>query len=205
MQSRLDAAFQKAADAKKVPGVAAIALDASGKVLYKGVYGTTNLDDSDAPALTASMPTVIFSCTKLIACIAALQLVEQGKLSLSDPVEKWVPRIKEIQVIEKFDDDGKPVLRAPKTTMTVLHLATHTAGFSYDFFDKLTLQYRGYKEETTIGQYLGGMDYMFNTPLLFDPGKYFASQTEVASCRFVTFGRYTVHVWGQHRLARLCD
>jgi hypothetical protein len=47
MDTRLNEEFQAAVEAKKVPGVAAVALDKTGNVLYKGVFGTTNIDDPD--------------------------------------------------------------------------------------------------------------------------------------------------------------
>ena len=114
MDSQLNPVFEAAVKAKKVPGVAAIALDRSGDILFKGVYGTTNLDDSDAAPLSSRTPFMLWSCTKLVTSVAALQLVEQGKLHLEDPVEKYVPEIAKIQVLDGFKPDGEPILR--KTT-----------------------------------------------------------------------------------------
>ena len=185
MQARVDAVLEQATQAKKVPGVAAVALNSSGDVLYKGLFGTTNLDDPDAPAVDSSTPTVIFSCTKIVTCIAALQLLEQGKLSLSDPVEKWLPRIKDIKVVEKINDDGSPVLRSPKKTMTVLNLMTHTAGFTYDFFDQSTLAYRVHHKQN-VGVYMAqGTDDDFGTPLVFDPGEQYCYGINIDYLGFV--------------------
>jgi CubicO group peptidase (beta-lactamase class C family) len=74
MEARLNSEFQAAVDAKKVPGVGAIALDKSGKILYKGTFGTTNIDDSSAPQLTDTTPIIIWSMTKIVTTVAALQV-----------------------------------------------------------------------------------------------------------------------------------
>jgi methyl acetate hydrolase len=115
MEARLNAIFEATASAKKVPAVGAIVLDSSGKELYKGAFGSTNLSDPSAPPFTTTTNAMLWSCTKLVTCVAALQLFEQGKIGLEDPVEKYVPRITEIQVLDGFEEDGTPRLRSPKT------------------------------------------------------------------------------------------
>jgi methyl acetate hydrolase len=123
MEERLNKLFEAAASTKKVPGVAAIALDVSGKVVFKGAFGSTNLDDPNAPRMTTSTRAMLWSCTKLVTCVAALQLMEQGKLDLHDPVQKYVPEWKELQVLQGFSEDGTPKLRGPKTEATILMLS----------------------------------------------------------------------------------
>jgi methyl acetate hydrolase len=168
MDERLNKAFKSAVDAKKIPGVAAIALTKSGEVLYKGAFGTTNIDDPSAPPFTDATPTPIWSCTKLVTTVAALQLVEQGKLKLDDPVEKYAPKIGKLSVLEGFDEKGAPIYHAPKTKPTILNLMTHTAGFAYDWADEMVLRWR-------VGN--GGEPASLKTyedveiPLIFDPGK----------------------------------
>jgi methyl acetate hydrolase len=171
MEARLNEAFKAAVDAKKVPGVSAIVLDRSGHVIYKGVFGTTNIDDTSAPPVTETTPTTMWSCTKLVATVAALQLMEQGKFQLDDLVEKFVPKIQKLQVLDGFDEKGEPKYRAPKNKPTILHLMTHTAGLSYDFFDKPTLRWRAWSGRDpatyiTTGQYLD-----VETPFIFDAGE----------------------------------
>lgn len=169
-QQRVEKAFKAAADAKKVAGVAGIALDKSGKTLFEGAYGVTNLnDESKAKPMTADTPVMLWSCTKIVTSVCALQLLEQGKLKLDDLVEKFVPEITKIKVLEGFNDDGSPKLREPRTKPTILMLMTHTAGFSYDFFDQSTLNYQNYMKQTPH-TYAGGERHMFQTPFLFDPG-----------------------------------
>lgn len=167
MNPQLNSLFEATAKEKKVPGVAAIALDRSGNVLFKEAYGVINLDDPAAAPVTSKTPVMIWSCTKLVTSVATLQLVEQGKLHLEDPVEKYVPDITKIEVLDGFKPDGEPILRAPQKKSTVLNLMTHTAGFSYDVFSKETLRWR-----TQMGQNLSEYVAMknFETPLNADPG-----------------------------------
>lgn len=172
MDSSLKSVFKAAVEAKKVPGIGAMLVDSKGNFLVKETFGTNSIDDPDAAPFDADTTVQIFSCTKLVTSIAALQLMEQGKLSLSDPVEKYVPRISKIQVLESFtnDDPPQPVLRAPKSKPTVLNLLTHTAGFSYDFFDEPTLKYRLSTGRPPAAYHTSGEWEDFETPFVADPG-----------------------------------
>jgi len=79
----------------------------------------------------------IYSMTKPLTSVAAMMLVEEGKMQLSDPVAKYLPAFKDVQVgTEKPGADGKPMLEtAPaKRTMTVQDLLRHTSGITYGFF-----------------------------------------------------------------------
>ena len=99
--------------------------------------------------------------------IAAIQLIESGELGLDDLVEKWVPEVKELKVMESVSDSGVPVLRDVKQKPTVRHLITHTAGFSYPFSDKNTFIYM---KENNVPAGIMGKKEGFQTPLIFEPG-----------------------------------
>lgn len=173
MEDQLDPIFQKAVDLKQVPGVAAVALDRSGKVLFSKGYGHTRLDDPDAPDVTPESPCLMLSCTKLVTCIAALQLIEKRQLSIHDPVAKYVPEIQKVLQLHGFHSDGRPALRPPEKKVLVLHLLTHTSGFTYDTMDHVTLKYRLAVGQTpALYAARSAMeDYM--TPLMFEPGSDF--------------------------------
>jgi methyl acetate hydrolase len=171
MEARVNHAFKSAVDDKKVPAVGGIVLDKSGNVLFEGAFGSTNVLDPSAAPFTTNTPTLIFSCSKLVTTILALQLVEEGKLSLDDPVEKYDPDFAKIEIFEGIGEDGKPIFKAPKKKATVLHLVTHTAGMAYDFFDTKMLQYRlaaGMTPSSTMSQ---GTKANYAGPLLFEPGQ----------------------------------
>ena len=75
--------------------------------------------------------------TKPITSVAAMMLVEQGKLAIADPVAKYIPAFKDVKVgVEKPGPDGKPTLDlvAPQRAMTVQDLLRHSSGLTYGFF-----------------------------------------------------------------------
>src|SRR5258708_10978989 len=80
---QIDGVLKQAVDAKEVPGVVAMAATDKGKV-YEGAFGTRDL--GKGPDMTPDTFFRIASMTKAITCTAALQLVEQGKLKVDDPV-----------------------------------------------------------------------------------------------------------------------
>lgn len=110
----------------------------------------------------------IASCTKMIAGIAAMQLVEQGKLILDDAdfAEKLAPELKRAKILKGFGDDDKPILVEKKNRITLRMLLSHTAGFGYTFFNP---EIRKLGFPTGIDEFSGRIEDV-NTPLLFEPG-----------------------------------
>lgn len=147
------------------PGVVAMATDRKANI-YEGVAGKRELG-KDQPMTTDSVM-AIFSTTKAITGVALMQLVEEGLVSLDDPVKKYVPEIAEIQVLEGFDADGKPKLRAPRSDITVKQIMLHTAGFSYEFFSHDDLNYRTAKGIPTA---VSSTFASIRTVLLHEPGE----------------------------------
>ena len=144
---------------RKIPAAVGI-VATDNKVLYQGAFGTR--DESGTPIRMDSI-FGIASMTKPITTVAALQLVEQGKLQLEEPVSKYLPQLKNMEVLEGFDSTtGKPSLRPALKPITFKHLLTHTSGLCYDTWDadafRYTSQMRG---EAAIGK-IG--------PLMFEPG-----------------------------------
>jgi methyl acetate hydrolase len=170
MEAQLDPIFQAAIDSERVPGVAAVALDASGKVLFSKGYGVTTAGDPNSPPLTPDTLGFIWSCTKLVTSIAALQLVEQGKIDLDEPVETYVPDIKNIKLVQGWNDDGSPKLTEPSKKIKMIHLFTHTSGMAYDFFDPDILKWRMYKNDPPCAYGTRSAMAEYTTPLIFEPG-----------------------------------
>src|SRR5947207_3430325 len=98
----IDEALRSGIASRKIPAVAAIAAD-SKKTLYTGAFGTAVRPDSIFG---------IASMTKAVTTVAALQLVEQGKVTLTEPVSKHLPQLAELDVW----DGGQ--LRPAKTPVT---------------------------------------------------------------------------------------
>jgi hypothetical protein len=96
-----------------------------------------------------------------------MQLVEQGKLQLEEPIGKLLPDLAAPQVLEGFDDKGEPKLRPAKGAITLRHLLTHTAGFTYDIWNTNTARYVKYAK---LPEIITCKNDALKTPLAFDPG-----------------------------------
>jgi len=162
---QIDAALQRAVDTREVPGVVAMAANDKGLV-YEGVFGTRDL--AKGPAMTRDTLFRIASMTKAVTSVAAMQLVEQGKLSLNDPVPNIDPALGAPQVLEGFDGSGAPILRPAKRPITLRHLLTHTAGFTYEMWDGNTQRY---VKQTGMPSTPSGKIAALRMPLMFDPGE----------------------------------
>lgn len=92
--------------------------------------------------MTTDSVFAIFSTTKALTGVCAMQLVEEGRLRLDDPAGKYLPEIDELQVLEGFDDAGQPRTRPPKRPITINDLMLHTSGLCYEFFSADDLKYR---------------------------------------------------------------
>ena len=124
MQSKaqIDQVLRQKSDAKEIPGVVAIA--ATGKdVIYEGAFGKRDLSKSDP--MTADSVFWIASMTKAVTSAGAMQLVEQGKLSLDEPIGKLLPDLAAAQVLDGFDAKGEPKLRPAKKPITLRQLTVH--------------------------------------------------------------------------------
>ena len=148
----------------RVPGVSAAITDRSGTI-YEGARGVRNIATEEP--FEPDTVCAIFSTTKAIAGTACLQLVEEGRLDLDAPAREYVPRLGDIEVLEGLDADGRPRLRAPKRDITTRHLLTHTAGFTYDFFNETYTRLANEQGQPWV---VDASWASITTPLLFDPG-----------------------------------
>ncbi len=165
----LDASLRGAVERKDVPGVVALITDRQ-RVLYQGAFGVA--DVSTGRALNADSIFRIASMTKPITSLALMQLVEQGRLSLDDPAEKYLPELAKLQVIESFDAaTGAYKLRPASRPATVRHFMTHTSGLAFPFTSAI---WRDFKPAA-------GEKFPFGGPLLFDPGErwHYSTSTDV--------------------------
>jgi methyl acetate hydrolase len=166
MQSKaqIDQVLRQNSDAKEIPGVVAMAATAQ-EVIYQGAFGKRDLSKDDA--MTSDSVFWIASMTKAITATAAMQLVEQGKLSLEAPIGKVLPDLASPQVLEGFDSQGEPRLRPAKNPITLRHLMTHTAGFAYDMWNGDMVKYL---EKTGKPGVITCKNDALKTPIMTDPG-----------------------------------
>ena len=162
------------ADAEKgqIPG-AILFVARQGKVAVFEPIGI--LDPAKKNPMTKDAIFRIYSMTKPITSVAALILVEEGKLALGDPVSKYIPQVAEMKVgVEKPSADGKPTLElvAPRRQMTVQDLLRHTSGLTYGIFGntlvkKQYLEAKLFDGDPTNAEF---MDRLVKLPLHSHPG-----------------------------------
>lgn len=129
----------------KIAG-ANVLIQQHGKPVYHEVFGVQDVV-SKAP-ITDKTIFRLFSMTKAITSVVAMQLIEDGKIKLDDPVSKYIPSFANVKVgVEKKADDGSKSLELvpPNRPMTVLDLMRHTSGITYGFYGD-SLVRKAYRE-----------------------------------------------------------
>ena len=137
---------------------------------YSGKYGFNNIETKE-DVLDNSLYR-IWSMTKPIVAVAALQLIEENKLNLEDPITEYLSEFNDLKVIKKEEDSIKDVEKLIQYP-TIKDLFLHTAGFSYNFladpvgkeYDKLGL----FNSDTTTLE--EEIKILAKAPLLFEPNK----------------------------------
>jgi methyl acetate hydrolase len=165
MQSKaqIDQILRQKYEAKEIPGVVAVAATGN-EVIYQGAFGKRDLSRDDAMTLDSVF--WIASMTKAVTTAAGMQLVEQGKLSLDEPIGKVLPDLASPQVLDGFDAKGEPKLRPARKPITLRHLMTHTAGFAYDMWNGDMVQYLA---KTGTPGITTCQNAALKTPLMTDP------------------------------------
>ena len=106
----------------------------------------------------------IASMTKALASVAALQLVEQGKITLDEPLDEYLPEMSSIKILNKNNE-----IIEPKNSITLRHLLTHTAGFGYWFTSTQLSNWNELKKNVDWNEkyehrlFESGSDYMYGT------------------------------------------
>ena len=146
----------------KVPGIVTM-IARKGKLIYFEAYGNRGVDSK--VKIKKNDLFRIYSMTKPVTAIAAMQLYEKGKFQLNDPITKYLP---ELNNLKRYNSKGE--LIDVKTKITMQQLLTHTAGFTYGWgggpVDK---KY----EEVKLWESDGSkefIDKVSSLPLLFEPG-----------------------------------
>mgnify|MGYP000981528193 CR=1 FL=1 len=121
--------MQQAVDNKQMAGAVTMIVH-RGKVAHLEATGFANLENK-TPMRTDTI-FQIMSMTKPITGIAIMMLMEEGKLSITDPVERHLPEFRNQWMVESTDGKSHMVLKRPSRPITILDLMTHTSGMSND-------------------------------------------------------------------------
>jgi methyl acetate hydrolase len=159
--SELNTVIDDAVSKQHAPFLVAMTGNTDG-ITWSGAAG----ERSPGKAATTDTVFRIFSMTKAVGSMAAMILMDRGQLSADATVESIVPEFAELKLLEGFGADG-PKLRAPRVKATVRHLATHTSGLTYEFWNT---DMPRYMEATGALTILSGLTTSMNYPLLFEPG-----------------------------------
>jgi CubicO group peptidase (beta-lactamase class C family) len=165
IRTTMDDVLERAVEAGQVPGVVALAADASG-VTYQGAFGKREIGGH--ADMTVDTVFWIASMTKAITSIAAIQQVERGNLDLDTPIGEILPELRSPKVLEGFDISGAPLLRPALRPITLRLLLTHTAGFTYNIWNA---DMGRYMEHTGMPGIISCQNVCLTAPLMFDPGE----------------------------------
>ena len=128
--ARVPAMFQREIDAGRFSGVVwLIARD--GSVASHGAIGSSDL--SKGTPMTEDTLFRIYSMTKLLTSVTVLTLIEEGRINLDDPVERFLPELADRKVFVGGSAEA-PQLEPARGSITIRQLLTHTSGFTYDVF-----------------------------------------------------------------------
>jgi CubicO group peptidase (beta-lactamase class C family) len=125
--AEVTAAMKPYLDRYKLAGVIAIVADKTGKVHYKNLLGYADVEAKKP--IGEDNVFWIASMTKMFAGASILMLMDAGKVSLEDPVTKFIPELKKWMVVEEKDQSHillKPLVRP----VTIRHLLSHTSGLA---------------------------------------------------------------------------
>ena len=175
--------LQCLADQGRIPGaVTLVARD--GKVIHSSVVGVQDVA-SHAP-MTQDTIFRFYSMSKPITSVAIMMLMEEGKLSLDDPVSRFIPSFRDMRVYVSGDVDHM-VTEPTRRPMTIRDLLTHASGLTYHFTgDSPVHQYyrkHGVKRNTPVGSLPTDapaaptleelVQRLAHAPLLHQPGQQF--------------------------------
>jgi CubicO group peptidase (beta-lactamase class C family) len=132
--SRVDDFLTEQTATGKIPG-AILLIQRHGKPVYFKWFGKRDVD-----ANIEMTPDTIFplhSVTKTVTSVAAMMLVDRGRIALDDPVSKYIPSFANMKVgVERKDETGRPVLDLVplRRPITIEDLLLHTSGITYGFY-----------------------------------------------------------------------
>ncbi len=132
-------------------------------------YGSAGLRRIERPApFTRDTAVQAYSMTKPVTGVALMQLWEQGKFGLDDPLSRYLPQFADLQV---YDEDEPDKLRPPNRAVTIRDVMRHTAGFTYGNAnhptDPIWNELQPLSLDNTLAQFA---ELLARVPLLHDPG-----------------------------------
>tara|TARA_B100001113_G_scaffold352751_1_gene354990 strand:+ start:285 stop:1460 length:1176 start_codon:yes stop_codon:yes gene_type:complete len=180
----IDELITKDIKENKIPG-AVVLVGNEKEIVFQKAYGIKNPETNEEYRVDDIFR--IASMTKAITSIAVLKLWENGKIGLDDPIEKYIPEFKNVEILESFSKEDTSYTSISRTKkITIRQLLTHTSGIGYGFIDgnqsikaiyekkKQSFMKNGVlcfcDEDVTIGQTI---ENLADVPLHHEPGERF--------------------------------
>lgn len=158
-QTSIKQALQPYVDRNEMPGFVSV-LATKDKILQVDCIGYANVETKQP--IRSDQVLWIASTTKIFTACAVMSLVDEGKIQLDDPVEKYLPEFKNLKV-KIPQKDGTDLLKKPDKKITIRMILCHVAGWTFQTsfmnqfgLDSLPLQRLAF--------------HIANTPLVFEPG-----------------------------------
>jgi CubicO group peptidase (beta-lactamase class C family) len=126
--ARISETLKGLVDNGSLVGVSAL-VTKDGKEAYFGAFGYADREARKPMARETIVQ--VYSMTKPLTGTALMQLWEQGKFHLDDPVSKYIPELADVKVLAGLEAGGRPLLFAPNRPMTIRDLTRHTSGLTY--------------------------------------------------------------------------
>lgn len=157
----VETALKPYVESGKLPGVISVLVDETANKQDVAVMGWANVEKKTP----ISMDQMFMQCsqTKGFCGVTIAMLVEEGKISLDEPVSKYLPEFKEMKVLVKDKKTGKTSLVPAKNQITIRMVMNHTAGFPFEIPSKKVKGWPGLSLRDTAKE-------AASEPLLFEPG-----------------------------------
>ena len=168
---RIDAFLGKMVADGRTVGAAALVWKDGAEACFEAAG---DADRETARPMTRDTLFQIYSMTKPVTGVALMQLWEQGRFGLDDPLEWHLPEFAALKVVDGENPDGSPILREPRRKVTVRDVLRHTAGFTYgadgapqNAADRAWNRLQPLAFDKTLAEFSQAMA---QVPLLYDPG-----------------------------------
>ena len=166
-KARIDSALRAYVASGRVAGASAVVWE-KGREAYFGAFGMADRE-ANRP-MTRDVIAQIFSMTKPVTGVALMQLYEQGKFRLDDPLAKYLPEFANVRVYAG-GDSGAPTFEAPSRPITVADITRHTAGFVTNPGEKgVGPLFRAANAQDRTGTITQFSQRLATVPLAFQPG-----------------------------------
>ncbi|WP_294172135.1 serine hydrolase [uncultured Sphingomonas sp.] len=168
-KARIDRTLAEMVSTGRVAGASAL-LWKNGREAYFGTAG--HADREAGKPMRRDTLAQIYSMTKPVTGVALMQLWEQGRFGLDDPLARYLPEFGATKVFAGLDSAGKPILRAPERSILVRDILRHTAGFGYgpgDSYPEMEwARLDPLKRDHDLAEFGRRLA---RVPLFFDPGR----------------------------------